>query len=178
MEEATLNSIRNRPRFKFSTKLSPVEYEQHLLDMIRANPLIHGKINREVASIWVNNNIDNYWKPYLAIRIEKSSEQEDHTEIRGIFGPSSAVWTFFMFLYFLFGIFFMVFISLYYVEIQIKTENYPWAIHASIACIILILLTWLASQFGQKLAKKEMEILRKFAEETSDNIEVKKEESL
>ncbi|KMU65110.1 hypothetical protein EZBTHKR_0594 [Elizabethkingia anophelis] len=146
--------------------------------MIRANPLIHGKINREVASIWVNNNIDNYWKPYLAIRIEKSSEKEDHTEIRGIFGPSSAVWTFFMFLYFLFGIFFMVFISLYYVEIQIKTENYPWAIHASIACIVLILLTWMASQFGQKLAKKEMEILRKFAEETSDSIEVKKEESL
>ncbi|MCL1688995.1 hypothetical protein CMU59_10615 [Elizabethkingia anophelis] len=178
MEEATLNSIRNRPRFKFSTKLSPVEYEQHLLEMIRANPLIHGKINREVASIWVNNNIDNYWKPYLAIRIEKSSEKEDHTEIRGIFGPSSAVWTFFMFLYFLFGIFFMVFISLYYVEIQIKTENYPWAIHASIACIVLILLTWMASQFGQKLAKKEIEILRKFAEETSDSIEVKKEESL
>jgi hypothetical protein len=29
-----------------------------------------------------------------------------------------------------------------------------------------------------KLAKKEMEILRKFAEETSDSIEVKKEESL
>ena len=68
----------------------------------------------------------------------------------------------------------MVFISLYYVEIQIKTENYPWAIHASIACIVLILLTWMASQFGQKLAK-EMEILRKFAEETSDSIEVKKE---
>lgn len=145
--------------------------------MIRANPLIHGKINREVASIWVNNNIDNYWKPYLSIRIEKSSEQEDHTEIRGIFYPSSAVWTFFMFLYFLFGIFFMVFISLYYVEIQIKTENYPWAIHASIACIVLILLTWMASQFGQKLAK-EMEILRKFAEETSDSIEVKKGEPL
>lgn len=35
-----------------------------------------------------------------------------------------------------------------------------------------------SSQFGQKLAKKEMEILRKFAEETSDSIEVKKEESL
>ena len=48
MEEATLNSIRNRPRFKFSTKLSPVEYEQHLLEMIRANPLIHGKINRKL----------------------------------------------------------------------------------------------------------------------------------
>lgn len=71
-----LNSIRNRPRFKFSTKLSPVEYEQHLLEMIRANPLIHGKINREVASIWVNNNIDNYWKPYLAIRIEKAVKRK------------------------------------------------------------------------------------------------------
>lgn len=76
MEQATLNSIRNRPRFKFSTKLSPVEYEQHLLEMIRANPLIHGKINREVASIWVNNNIDNYWKPYLAIRIEKAANRK------------------------------------------------------------------------------------------------------
>lgn len=172
MQEDTLNNIRNRPRFKFRTNLSPIECEQHLLKHIRTNPLIHGKINREVASIWVNNKIDNYWKPYLSIRIENNPETDGYTEIRGIFGPSSAVWTFFMFLYFLFGIFFMVFTSLYYVEIQIKTENYPWALHASIICIVLILLTWMASQFGQRLAKKEMEILRKFAEDTSEPIEI------
>jgi len=30
----------------------------------------------------------------------------------------------------------------------------------------------MASQFGQRLAKKEMEIMRKFAEDTSEPIEI------
>ena len=41
----------------------------------------------------------------------------------------------------------------------------------SLYCIDSV--NWMVSQFGQNW-QKEMEILRKFAEETSDSIEVKK----
>ena len=68
----TLNHIRNRPRFKMYTDLSPEDCEKNL----RAYLDIHkdefcGNINREVATIFVKTNENNYWKPNLALRIER-----------------------------------------------------------------------------------------------------------
>ncbi|MEI7488068.1 MAG: hypothetical protein WCJ72_11790, partial [Chryseobacterium sp.] len=103
-------------------------------------------------------------KPRLSLRIEIEDEQ---TAIRGVFGPSSAVWTFFMFLYFSFSIFWMVFFTMYYVEKQIKTFEYPWALPASFVMLFLILLTYGAARFGQSKGKAEMQKLRRFAEEST-----------
>ena len=103
----TLNHIRNRPRFKMYTDLSPEDCEKNL----RAYLDIHkdeffGNINREVATIFVKTNENNYWKPNLALRIERD---DNITAIRGIYGPTSAVWTFFMFLHFIVAGIFIVF---------------------------------------------------------------------
>lgn len=164
MENENLNNIRSRPRYKLETDLSPKEVEQYFLDYVRTHKNIFGKVNHEVITIWANTDDHNYWKPFVSIRIEKANEKEDrlHTVINSLVGPSAAVWTFFMFLYFIFGILFMVFISLWYVEIQIKTDNYPWALPAAILCLVLVLGTWLATQIGKRLAKKDMEILHNF----------------
>ncbi|NAW52111.1 hypothetical protein GNY06_12260 [Elizabethkingia argentiflava] len=175
MEETLLNNIRNRPRFKFVSQFSASDCEIYLQKRLKANPTIGGKINREVATLWVNNQRDAYWKPYLSIRIESSEETQGYTHLHCIVGPSSSVWTFFMFLYFIFGIFFMIFISLYYVELKIKTENYPWALYISVICLLLIFLTWMASQIGQNLAKEEMQMLRKFVESISEYLSIKQE---
>ncbi|UQB67300.1 hypothetical protein [Epilithonimonas zeae] len=163
----TLNHIRNRPRFKLYTHLSLEEYEVNLKQYLNDNKdKFYGNINKEVATIYVKMKEDNYWKPNLALRIEKD-EDTDTTVIRGIFGPSSAVWTFFMFLYFLFTIAWMTFFTLYYVEKQIKTDNYPWALPCSFVVLVFIGLTYFAARFGQYKAKNEMLELRKFAEEST-----------
>lgn len=165
----TLNHIRNRPRFKLYTDLSLEEYEINLREyMDEHHDQFFGNINKEVASIFVRTDQDNYWKPNLALRIEK---EEEKTVIRGIFGPSSAVWTFFMFLYFLFTIAWMVFITLFYVENQINTHNYPWALPCSFVVLGLIATTYAAARFGQLKAKDEMEELRRFAEESTFHTE-------
>lgn len=161
----TLNHIRNRPRFKLYTHLSPEAYENNLKTYLQSNEAqFCGNVNREVATIFVKTEESNYWKPNLSIRVEK---EENTTVIRGIFGPSSAVWTFFMFLYFLWAICWMVFFTLFYVERQINTYNYPWALPCSIVTIFLILLTYAAARFGQLKAKDEMKALRQFAEEST-----------
>lgn len=50
----TLNSIRNRPRFKLYTNLSPDEYEVNLRKYLDENrDRFYGNINREVATIFV-----------------------------------------------------------------------------------------------------------------------------
>ena len=162
-----LNTIRTRPRFKLETDLSKEDFELNLKTELQKNTEIQGNINKEVASIWVKTQHNEFWKPYLSLRIEK---EEYQTVIRGIFGPSSAVWTFFMFLYFIFGITFMVFISIWWVTKQIKSSDFPWAIYLAIFSIICLAFTFIATKIGQQKAKKEMEQLRDFAEKTIEDL--------
>ena len=164
-----LNPIRTRPRFKIFTDLKAETCAKQLKSQLKIeNQIFQGNINKEVANIWVKTQHNEFWKPYLSLRIEK---EENQTVIRGIFGPSSAVWTFFMFLYFIFGITFMVFISIWWVTKQIKSSDFPWAIYLAIFSIICLAFTFIATKIGQQKAKKEMEQLRDFAENALENIE-------
>ena len=76
-----------------------------------------------------------------------------------------------MFLYFLFTVGWMVFFTLYYVEKQINTHNYPWALPCSLLVLVLIGLTYAAARLGQFKAKDEMNALRRFAEEATFPLE-------
>lgn len=164
-QETTIDKIRNRPRFKMYTHLSKEEYAENLKKYLAEhNNEFSGNINQEVATISVITKDDHYWKPCLSLRTEID---EEITVIRGVFGPSSAVWTFFMFLYFLFSILWMTFFTMHYVENQINSNEFPWALNASFAMLILIAATYAAARFGQKKAKNEMKKLREFAEDST-----------
>lgn len=170
-EETTLDKIRTRPRFKMFTDLSKEEYAEHLkIYLAEHKDEFSGNINKEVATICVETEYDNYWKPRLSLRIETEDEK---TAVRGIFGPSSAVWTFFMFLYFSFSILWMTFFSMYYVENQINSSEFPWALNASFVMLFCIALTYAAARFGQHKGKDEILKLRKFAEESTLHFEKK-----
>ena len=164
-EQSTIDEIRTRPRFKILSSSTPEEYTSYLkLFLLKHSENFEGNINREAATISVKTPENNFWKPRLSLRAENEDGQ---TVIRGIFGPSSAVWTFFMFLYFVFGILWMVFITLWFVGKQIKSSDYHWALPLSFVMLLLILFTYLSAQFGQKKAKNEMQKLRKFAIEST-----------
>lgn len=170
-EETTLDRIRTRPRFKMFTHLSKEEYAENLSKYLKEHKdEFSGNVNKEVATIWVATEYDNYWKPRLALRTEA---EDDEIVIRGVFGPSSAVWTFFMFLYFTFAILWMTFFTMYYVEEQIKSFEFPWALNASFLMLFCIAGTYAAARFGQSKAKDEMQKLRRFAEESSLQFEKK-----
>lgn len=170
-EETTLDKIRTRPRFKMFTHLSKEEYAESLSKYLKEHKdEFSGNVNKEVATIWAQTKYDNYWKPRLSLRIEA---EDDDIVIRGIFGPSSAVWTFFMFLYFSFSILWMTFFTMYYVEKQIKSFEFPWALNASFVMLICIAATYAAARFGQSKAKGEMQKLRQFAEESTLQFEKK-----
>ncbi|KFF17650.1 hypothetical protein [Chryseobacterium sp. JM1] len=170
-EESTIDKIRTRPRFKMFTHLTKEEYAENLKKYLAGHKdEFSGNINKEVATIWVETKYDNYWKPRLSLRIEI---EDDDIAIRGVFGPSSAVWTFFMFLYFSFSILWMTFFTMYYVEKQIKSAEFPWALSASFMMLFCILLTYAAARFGQHKGKEEMLKLRRFAEESTLQFEKK-----
>lgn len=166
--EEKLNSLRTRPRFKIYTDFDTKTCAQKIKSLLALHKEnLQGNINNEVANIWIKTEHNEFWKPYLSLRIEKENHQ---TVIRGVFGPSAAVWTFFMFLYFIFSITFMVFITIWFVTKQIKSTDFPWAIHAAILSIILLLISFFATKIGQIKAKSEMEQLRDFAEKTIEDL--------
>lgn len=163
--EETLTSIRTRIRFKLKTNLSPESYSENLKQYLSENKTeFTGNINKEIATIYVRNDNQQFWKPNLALRTELDNGT---TYIRGIFGPSPSVWTFFMFLYFLFSVAWMTFFTMHYVEKQIKSNEYPWSLAASFIALGLLLSTYIAAQIGQRLSQKEIQQLRKFAEEST-----------
>lgn len=171
IEETTIDHIRSRPRFKILTDISREEYTAYLKIFLQEREAeFSGNINNEAAMIVVKTLEDYYWKPNLALRTEIDSE-ENKTVIRGIFGPSASVWTFFMFLNFIFGILWMVSITIWYVEKQIKSNDFPWAFTFSIMMLICLALTFTAARFGKWKGKKQMKQLRKFAEESILNFE-------
>jgi len=164
-EETTLDKIRTRPRFTMFTDLTKEEYAENLKKYLAEHKdEFSGNINKEIATICVETEYDDYWKPMLSLRTETEDEK---TSILGVFGPSSSVWTFFMFLYFSFSILWMVFISMYYVEKQINSNEFPWALGASFLMLFLIALTYIAGRFGRYKGKDEMAKLRRFAEEST-----------
>lgn len=166
IEETVIDSIRSRPRFKIYTDITAEEYAVYLKSFLDENAENYsGNINSETAIITVKTAHNDYWKPNLALRTEFDHD-ENKTAVRGIFGPTSAVWTFFMFLYFIFGILWMVFITIWFVERQINSNDFPWALTASFATIFLLLVVYFASLIGQRKAKWEMQKLREFAEES------------
>ena len=168
--EDNLNNIRNRPRFKLQTHVSQQEYEQNLRAFYKQNRKdFSANINSEMATIKVRTKNDEFWKPRLSMRIEHD-EELNATIIRGIFGPSNAVWTFFMFLYIMFFTCFTIFISIYYVTKQINSPDFPWALEISIASLVCIGLTYLAARIGQMKAKTEMQKLREFAEQSISSL--------
>lgn len=171
IEQSVLDQIRSRPRFTMITNKSRDEYTLFLKKFVDEKSSEYaGNVNSEAAIISCKTEHNNYWKPTLSLRTEHDGEL-DQTKIRGIFGPSSAVWTFFMFLYFALGILWMVFITIWFVEKQIKSNDFPWAFSLSVVTLVLIVLLYLASLIGQRKAKDEMQKLRDFAEELLQRLE-------
>ena len=171
IEQTVLDNIRSRPRFKIYTEISKENYTELLQKFLaERKDEFSGNVNTEAAIISVKTETDQYWKPCLALRTEIDTE-ENKTVIRGIFGPTAAVWTFFMFLNFIFGILWMVFITIWFVEKQIKSNDFPWALSASFAVLFCLMMTFLAARIGKIKAKKEMQKLREFAEASLKDFE-------
>ena len=164
VEQSVTDSIRSRPRFKIYTGISRDAYITYLKSFLKENEnRFEGNINREISLITVKSAENYYWKPCLTLRTET---EDDQTLITGIFGPTSAVWTFFMFLNFIFGIMWMVSITIWYVEKQIKSTDFPWALNVSFVMLIMLALTFTAARIGKWKARSEMKQLREFAEES------------
>lgn len=164
-EISSLDRMRTRPRFKVFTTLSPEDYEKNLKLYISENKdEFGGNINKEVATISVKTKEDFYYKPYLSLRTELD---EGKTVVRGVFGPSSEIWTLFVFIYSTLFLSFGSLLMLWFVGNQIKIDDFTWCLPVSGIVLLLILINYSAAKYGQNKAVREMAQLRRFAIEST-----------
>jgi len=153
-----------RPRFQLQTRLTANEIvERFRTQLSRPDCPVVGKAHRVYISLMLPEEEQHYWSPRLTITLE-DLEDENARLLRGVYGPRPAVWTMFVFFYFVIGIL-VVFISI------IGSSNLALGNSGAILWWVPVLLTvlaslYLVSRFGERLGREHMVILHRFVEET------------
>ncbi|WP_298221144.1 hypothetical protein [Flavobacterium sp.] len=84
-----------------------------------------------------------YWSPHLHIELEP---KENHTHIRGLFGPDQTLWTLFMFLHFVVAGIFTIFGMILYSNIRLKQPYVFDLVVMVLMTIVWFLLYFIARQ--------------------------------
>jgi hypothetical protein len=153
-----MSAIEVRPRFKLLSSLKPEELVNKLSEQVKKEDCpCKAKILPHFASIRMDETYQHFWSPQMNIHFE---DHEEGSYIRGMYGPNSNVWTFFMFLYgavgfmFLLGMFFGV--PRYMLGL---TSNLLWLMPAA---LILFIMIFIMAKIGQNLGNDQREILRDY----------------
>jgi hypothetical protein len=84
-----------------------------------------------------------YWSPHLHIELE---QKENHTHIRGLFGPDQTLWTLFMFLHFVVAGIFTIFGMILYSNIRLKQPYVFDLVVMGLMVVVWFLLYFIARQ--------------------------------
>jgi len=84
-----------------------------------------------------------YWSPHLHIELEP---KENHTHIRGLFGPDQTLWTLFMFLHFVVAGIFTIFGMILYSNIRLKQPYVFDLVVMGLMVVVWFLLYFIARQ--------------------------------
>lgn len=106
------------------------------------------------------------WSPYLDLDFEP---EPDGTRIRGRFGPSPHVWTFFLAIYA--ALTFLCIGSSMFGLSQLTMGAEPWALWALPVGGVLIGLTYGGALLGQRLGAEQMQALQHTLDDALDDLQ-------
>lgn len=104
-----------------------------------------------------------FWSPQMDINLEHD-EESGQVRVRCMIGPSSTVWTMFMFFYGILG--FAGLIGLMIGTSQWSMDKTPWGLWIFGAAAILGGVLHLASLEGQRLSRDEMRLMKQFLDKS------------
>ncbi|MBQ4821666.1 GTP-binding protein [Aquimarina sp. MMG016] len=158
----TSKNIALRPRFFQDLDVSSEEaLEAFELKGASCKDFKISRIDHHVF-IRIPKKEQHFWSPQLHLEIY---DVDDQPKLKGLFGPSPTVWTFFMFAHFIVATCFIGAGIWMYVNISLGHEYiYP------ILAMVLLFITWFvlyfAGRLGRDAGKKEMQALYNFMENT------------
>lgn len=99
------------------------------------------------------------WTPQLNLQID---EIDTGTEVRGMIGPSSSVWTAFAFAFSILG--FIAFVSLFWGLSRLSLDYSADILWLVPIALIAIVAVYLLAKIGQQLSRDQVKELKQFVE--------------
>jgi hypothetical protein len=162
---ADMSSLQIRPRFRIESPYSQEMILTKIEYMLSSkNAQFLGKIvaHHVVLSIPVEDQ--HYWSPQLHLEIEKT---QSGAQIRGLFGPKPTVWTFFVFMYSVIGLFGLIALTFGYSQWSIGVDSQAfWGAPLS---LVLLLVVYITARVGQHMGKEQMGLLRGVLDKTLED---------
>lgn len=157
-------SIRVRPRIKLYSDRSIVHVIECFHDTVESKDFqLDGTFLKSSMIIKIPDEIIHYWSPELQLEVSENplkddeyTEHKEKTVIRGFVGPKSTVWTMFMFLYIAFGA--LLLGGVIYGSSQQMLDQEGTGYWFALLGGIGFLLTFIASQIGQKMGEEQTTI--------------------
>jgi hypothetical protein len=151
-----------RPRVKIISKLGKEEIINRIKKKIEdPNSPCKGWAKGEHALIYAPEKEKKIWTPQLNLQID---EIEEGTEVRGVIGPSSNVWTAFAFTFSILG--FIAFVALFWGLSLLSLYSPAEILWIVPVVLVLILGVYMLARIGQQLSRTQVMELRKFVEST------------
>jgi hypothetical protein len=152
-----MSGLEFRPRFKFSTSLTPEEIINRVADKLKnKNP--EGIVAR-MLSYHITMRIAipkrHFWSPQMDINLERT---EKDTLVRCLIGPVPTVWTLFVFVYAILGL--GGFVALMIGFSQWSLNHYAWGFWIVPFSVVGSVLMFLFAQWGKKMALEQMRVLK------------------
>ncbi len=165
---STSKDIALRPRF-FKDLDIPSEKALEVFE-------INGKTCKDFTVSRIDHHVfiripkkdQHFWSPQLHLEIYDVDDYQP--TLKGLFGPSPTVWTFFMFLHFIVATCFIGAGIWMYVNISLG-DDYIYPIVAMVLLFITWFVLYFAGRLGRDAGKKEMQALYAFMENTLKNVE-------
>ena len=153
-------AYRMRPRFELVLSISPDEALDKLKQLLEGPECkCIGKFRQNHAQISVCDKHRHFWSPYVTLEFEeKALEDKAGSQVHGLIGPSSNVWTMFMAGYF--GVLFFAFVALTLGYSQWSIKQPAWGFKLLPVIGVLLVLWYGLSFLGQRFAKDQIANLR------------------
>ena len=147
-----------RPRFSYTVRRPAVEILSDMEKILgHSAGFCRGTILGKHVHVKVCKNEVHLWSPELHVDVE---EHEDGALIRGLFGPSPSVWTFFVAMYAM--VTFLGTVGVLYGFTQYVLDEPTTAFWSAPIALALAGVIYLAGLMGQKLGHDQMDYLRAF----------------
>ncbi len=157
-----MTSFRIRPRFQLSVKMQPEEIKERFRLRIAepGAPCTAAYFPQHII-LRLPEEEQHFWSPRLELALEA---QDEGTLIRGLYGPSPQVWTFFTIAYGAIGTLALFIGIIGTSQLMLDLPGHILWVLPVLAGIALFL--YVASQTGQKLGAEQTFTLHHFFEHT------------
>jgi len=159
-----MSKLEFRPRFKFQTPLSIEELTRRITERIETNNPEGLLLKKVQDHLVLDMSVEqrHYWSPHMDVNLEVDPDN-GLTTVRCMIGPSSTVWTMFMFFYGFFG--FAAFVALTLGMSQWTLQKQMWGFWILPVALLGIAAMYFVSYEGKKLAHDEMRTLKHFMDD-------------